>query len=113
MALYIAAPGAERRVWMWRGFVTTLTPDKWDSTDSQASLCVGGTSATGTNASAEGTITDARLIDPQLVHPQSGYSIWYPETARPMVVASRFLRIRVTAGTSVDAIPWILWGEPV
>jgi hypothetical protein len=92
--------------------VTTLTPDKWESTDSQASLCVGGTSATGTNASAEGTITDARLLDAQLVHPQSGYAVWFPETARPLVKPSRFLRVRVTAAASVDSIPWIVWGEP-
>lgn len=93
--------------------VTALTPDEWESTDSQPSLCVGGTSATGSNASAEGTITDARMLDSQLVHPQSGYSIWYPESARPTVVASRFLRVRTTAGASVDAIPWILFAEPV
>lgn len=93
--------------------VTTLTPDKWESSDSQASLCVGGASATGSNASAEGTITDAKMLDSQLVHPQSGYSLWFPESARPTVLVSRFLRIRVTAGTAVDAIPWILYGEPV
>lgn len=93
--------------------VTTLTPDEWESTDSQASLCVGGSSATGSNASAEGTITDAKLIDSQLVHPQSGYSLWFPESARPTVLVSRFLRIRATAGTAVDTIPWILYSEPV
>lgn len=93
--------------------VTSLTPDKWESSQSPASLCVGGAALTGTNASAEGTITDSRLLDAQLVHPQAGYSIWFPETARPSVEASRFLRVRTTAGTAVDAIPWILWGEPV
>lgn len=93
--------------------VTSLTPDKWESTQAQASLCIGGTSATGSNASAEGTITDARLLDAQLVHPQAGYSLWFPEKDRPVVEISRFLRIRVTAGTSVNAIPWIVYGEPV
>lgn len=92
--------------------VSTLTPDKWESTDAQASLCVGGTSATGSNASAEGTITGARLLDAQLVHPQSGYSVWFPERSRPVVQASRFLRIRVTAAASVDSLPWIIYGEP-
>jgi hypothetical protein len=93
--------------------VTTLTPDKWEGTQEQASLCVGGASATGSNASAEGTITNAKLLDTQLVHPQAGYSIWYPERDRPFIEASRFLRVRVTAGTSVNALPWILYGEPV
>jgi hypothetical protein len=93
--------------------VTTLTPEKWESSQAQASLCVGGASATGSNASAEGSITSARLLDAQLVHPQSGYSLWFPEKDRPVIEISRFLRIRVTAGTTVNAIPWIVYGEPV
>lgn len=93
--------------------LSAITPDEWESTDLQASLCVGGTSATGSNATGEGTITEARLLDAQLIHPQSGYSIWYPERARPIVAASRFLRIRTTAAATVDATPWIIWGEPV
>lgn len=93
--------------------VTTLTPDPWESSEAPASLCVGGASATGSNASAEGTITNAKLLDAQLIHPQSGYSIWFPENARPLIAVSRFLRIRTTAGTSIDTIPWILYGEPV
>jgi hypothetical protein len=93
--------------------VSTLTPEKWESSQQQASLCVGGASATGSNASAEGTITDARLLDTQLVHPQAGYSVWFPEKDRPVVEVSRFLRVRVTAGTTVNALPWIVYGEPV
>lgn len=90
--------------------VTTLTAEKWSSTDSQLSLCVGGASATGYNASAEGTIADSVIIDGQDIHPQTGYSIWLPE--RPRIKASRFLRIRALFAVDVNAIPWLLWEEP-
>jgi len=93
--------------------VTTLTPDKWGSDDNPASLCVGGTALTGYNASAEGTITASRLLDAQNVHPQTGYSIWFPADTRPLIKASRFLRIRSTFGITTNAIPWVVWGEPV
>ena len=93
--------------------VTTLTPEEWESDDLAASLCVGGTAATGYNASAEGTIgATTRLLDVQNVHPQTGYSIWLPERLRPRVKASRFLRIRALFSVDINAIPWILFGEP-
>ena len=90
--------------------VTTLTPEKWGNDDQQSSLCVGGASATGYNASAEGTITASRILDSQNIHPQNGYSLWFPK--RPLVKASRFLRIRTTFGATVNCIPWILFEEP-
>lgn len=92
--------------------VTTLTPDKWESDDAQASLCVGGTSATGYNASVEGTPGTSRILDAQNIHPQTGYSVWFPEARHPRVKASRFLRIRVTFAVTINAIPWIVWEEP-
>lgn len=92
--------------------VTSLTPEKWGSDDAQNSLCVGGVSATGYNGSAEGSITGSRMLDPQNVHPQTGYSIWFPDNARPLVKASRFLRIRTTFSVDINSIPWIVWEEP-
>lgn len=90
--------------------VTSQTPEKWSSSDSQLSLCVGGASATGYNASAEGTIADSILLDGQHIHPQTGYSVWLPE--RPRIKASRFLRIRTLFAVTVNAVPWIIWEEP-
>lgn len=90
--------------------VTSLTPEEWGSDDNQASLCVGGTSATGYNGSAEGSIGGSRILDGQEVHPQAGYSIWFPRG--PIVKLSRFLRIRAHFAADVNAIPWILWEEP-
>jgi len=92
--------------------VTTLTPEEWGSDDSQASLCIGGTAATGYNATVEGTITGSRILDGGEVHPQTGYSIWFPEIVRPKVKASRFLRIRALFAADVNAIPWVIWAEP-
>lgn len=92
--------------------VTSLTPEKWGSDDAPTSLCVGGASATGVSASAEGSITASRLLDPQLVHPQAGYSIWFPERARPLIQISRFLRIRTDFSVDISCVPWIVWEEP-
>jgi hypothetical protein len=91
--------------------VSTLTPEEWESDDGQASLCVGGTAATGYNASAEGTIGASRILDGQEVHPQTGYSIWFPNKG-PRVKASRFLRIRALFSVDINGIPWIIWEEP-
>jgi len=92
--------------------VTTLTPEEFGSDDNQASLCVGGASATGYNASAEGSIAGSRILDGQDVHPQAGYSLWFPERFMPRVKASRFLRVRCLFSVDVNCIPWILWQEP-
>jgi hypothetical protein len=92
--------------------VTSLTPAAWDNDRAPASLCVGGTSATGFNASAEGTITASRLLDGQNIHPQTGYSVWFPEDYAPTVAPSRFLRLRCLFAASVNCIPWVVWREP-
>jgi hypothetical protein len=89
--------------------VTTLTPEIWGNVGTNASLCVGGTALTGYNASAEGSITGSKIIDAQNVHPQTGYSIWFP--GGPIVLQSRFLRIRTNFAVGVNCIPWILWEE--
>ena len=89
--------------------VTSQTPEKWQSADLQAALCVAGTTASGHTGTAEGTITDSRVLDSQLVSPAGGYAIWFP--SRPRVKASRFLRIRCTFAVDVNVIPWIIFEE--
>jgi hypothetical protein len=94
--------------------VTSLTPAKYGDDNDEASLCVGGVSATGYNGSAEGTITASRILDAQEVHPQSGYGVWFPSLQQrvpPRVKVSKFLRIRTTAPAGVNCIPWIVWDE--
>lgn len=96
--------------------VTSLTPDLWGNNLAAASLCVGGTAATGFNASAEGAITGTpTLIDAQHVYPQSGYAVWLPTTTAgntPRIAPSSFLRIRCKFPATVNVIPWIVWAEP-
>jgi hypothetical protein len=92
--------------------VTTFTPELWGNGLQQASLCIGGASATGYNASAEGTLTVARGFDTETVFPQSGYSVWFPDTHLPRVAPSRFLRIRCNFPAIVNVYPWIVWAEP-
>lgn len=92
--------------------VTSLTPDKFESDDAPASLCVGGVAATGSNASAEGTPGASRILDGQDVHPQTGYGVWFAEARHPRVKPSRFLRVRCTFAVTVNAVPWVVYEEP-
>lgn len=92
--------------------VTALTPDTYGNSQQPASLCVGGTSATGFNASVEGTMTTVRQLDAGHTHPQAGYGVWFPEGSRPRVGPSRFLRVRCQAPAGVNVIPEVWWAEP-
>lgn len=90
--------------------VSSLTPTVWGS-DTTASLCVGGTALTGYTASAEGSITAVRMFDAQLVAPTNQYWKQFPAGREPVVPVSKFLRVRVTAGTGVNAYCYINWEE--
>lgn len=92
--------------------VTAFTPDLYGNNQQPASLCVGGTSATGYNATVEGTMTSVTGIDAGHTHPQSGYGVWFPDDSRRRVGPSRFLRIRCQAPAIVNVIPAIWWAEP-
>lgn len=69
------------------------------------------TSATGYTASAEGTITESRHYDLQYIAPTNQYVMLWPLGDEPMVDAGDLLRVRVTAGTAVNAYCWIRWDE--
>jgi hypothetical protein len=90
---------------------TSLTPTLWGDPNTPAALCVGATNLTCFGPSAEGTITATRVFDAQLIAPTVGYSMWYPLGYQPWVPVSKYLRIRVTFGTGVNAYPWIIWEE--
>ena len=80
-----------------------------------ASLMTLGTAATGYTASAEGTITSTRLFDEVILTNTADakfvYSYQFMPDERPVVAVSKFLRVRVTMGTSVNAICWVTWDE--
>jgi hypothetical protein len=92
---------------------TSLTPTIWGDPNAPASLCVGGTGATMFNDGAitEGTITAVRMFDLQLIAPTNQYVKQFPLGREPEVPVSKFLRVRVTAGATVNAYCYIIWEE--
>ena len=90
---------------------TSLTPTLWGDPNAPASLCVGGTGATCFSPSAEGTITAVRMFDVQFIAPTNQYVLQFPLGREPEIPISKFLRVRVTFGTTVNAYCWILWEE--
>jgi type II secretory pathway pseudopilin PulG len=90
---------------------TSLTPTLWGDPYAVASLCVGGTGATCFSPSAEGTITAVRILDVQLVAPTNQYVKQFPLGREPEIPISKFLRVRVTFGTTANAYCYIIWEE--
>lgn len=66
-----------------------------------------GTAATGYTATAEGTITATRVLDVQFVDPLMNYVMQFPLGERPYMKPGLFYRVRVKAGTAVNAICYI------
>ena len=67
-----------------------------------------GTAATGYTSTAEGTITVTRMMDVQLIAPTNQYVKQFPLGREPMISPLNFLRIRVTAGTAVNAYCYVI-----
>lgn len=84
---------------------------KLNSPNDVASLVTLGTAATGYTASAEGTTTASRLLDYQLIAPTGQYGWQNPLGREWEMNASKFVRVRVTFGTTVNAICWVEWEE--
>jgi len=81
-----------------------------------ASLLSLGTGATGYTASAQGSMTAVRVHDAQIITATTGqnelnYSYQFMPDERPIVGVSRFLKVRVNFGTSVNMQCWICWDE--
>jgi hypothetical protein len=71
-----------------------------------------GTAATGYTASAEGTTTASRLMDFRTII-NAGNDGWHqwPLGREPVVNASKFLRVRVTATVAVNMACYVEWEE--
>jgi len=67
-----------------------------------------GTSATGYTASAEGTITVVRQGDVQLVQPSGQWVFQFQPGYRFVLQPGKFGRIRVKAGSAINAICYML-----
>lgn len=76
-----------------------------------ASLVTLGTAATGYTATVEGTTTASRTADLQLVAPANQYLKQFPLGREFQVAVSRFLRVRVTATSAVNAYAYVVWEE--
>lgn len=70
-----------------------------------------GTANSGFTASAEGTITTTKQMDTQLLPPTAPYIKQFPLERGPEIFASEFLRVRVTFGTAINALCYIVWAE--
>lgn len=77
-----------------------------DAVASVAGLTM-GTSATGYTCTSEGAITAVRNFDLQLIAPTNQYVKQFPLGARPKCIIGNAVRIRVTAGTAVNAYCFI------
>lgn len=76
-----------------------------------ASLVTLGTAATGYTATAEGTATASRVFDYQQIAPTGLYVKQWPLSREPEMPVSKFLRVRVTFGTAVNAVCYVIWEE--
>lgn len=70
-----------------------------------------GTANSGFTAGAEGTVTAVRAFDVQLLPPTAPYIKQFPLERGPQVMLSEFLRVRVTFGTAINALCYIVWAE--
>lgn len=95
------------------GTVTASTDSdcvKMEGADQAAASVAGltlGTAATGYTCTAEGTITATRVFDAQLIAPTNQYIYQFPLGQEPALIIGNATRIRVTAGTAVNALCWI------
>lgn len=85
--------------------ITRFNPLEQDPT---TALITVGINATGYTASAEGTITATREMDVQLIAPYNQYVKQFPLGREPVVNAASALRIRVTAGATVNAYCYVI-----
>lgn len=83
----------------------------YNDPNAPASLMTLGTAATGYTASAEGTITATRHGDVQFIAPTNQYIKQWPLGNEWQVPVSKFLRVRVTAGTAVNCYCYVIWSE--
>lgn len=67
-----------------------------------------GTANTGYTSTSEGSITTVRNFDVQFVAPTNQYIKQFPLGLEPIIQVSKFARIRVTAGTAVNAYCYMI-----
>jgi hypothetical protein len=68
-----------------------------------------GTSASGYTSTSEGSVTATRMADLQQISPTNQYVQQWPLGREFEVPAGDCLRVRVTFGTGVNAIAWVIF----
>lgn len=76
--------------------------------DPTTNLIQVGTSASGYTSTVEGSTTALRNFDVQLLPPTAPYVKQFPLGREPVIAISKFARIRVTFGTSINAICYMV-----
>jgi hypothetical protein len=88
--------------------ITKLDGNSLSGGDPVTNLLPVGTTSTGYTASSEGTITAVRNFDLQLIAPTNQYVKQFPLGLEPVIQVSKFARIRVTAGATVNAYCYMI-----
>jgi hypothetical protein len=77
--------------------------------DPTTNLIQVGTTSTGYTSTGEGTITASRDLDgPQFIAPTNQFIKQFPLGREPIIQINKFARIRVTAGTAVNAYCYVI-----
>lgn len=88
--------------------ITKLDGDALMGGDPTTNLVPVGTTSTGYTASSEGTTTASRNLDSPLLVPPTGIFVkQFPLGQEPIVQISKFLRIRVKFGTTVNCVCYV------
>jgi hypothetical protein len=88
--------------------ITKLDANALAGGDPTTNLIQVGTTSTGYTASGEGTPGTCRTMDVQFIAPTNQYIKQFPLGREPVIQVSTFLRIRVTAGTAVNAYCYLI-----
>lgn len=88
--------------------ITKLDGDALSNGDPTTNLIPVGTTSTGYTSSGEGSITSVRMFDVQLIAPTNQYVKQFPLGLEPVIQISKFGRVRVTAGTAVNAYCYMI-----
>lgn len=88
--------------------ITKLDGEALAGGDPTTNLIQVGTANTGYTATAEGTITSVRRFDTQLIAPTNQYVKQFPLGLEPVIQISKFARIRVTFGATVNAYCYMI-----
>jgi hypothetical protein len=89
--------------------ITKLDGEALACGDVTTNLIVVGTAATGYTATVEGSTTAVRNLDgPQFIAPTNQFVKQFPLGREPVIQVSKFCRIRVTAGSAVNAYAYLI-----